>query len=142
MNPARIGTACVLLAMISSCAAAGPREQLSFWPARVELTGVITERTFPGPPEYADIKKGDKPERVWIMHLDRPTSVRPAPEDRENSEVKDARDVTVYFYDRYKDCHWERLLGKHVRVKGVLFSAINAHQRTDISIRADDISAR
>jgi hypothetical protein len=122
--------------------AAEKNQYLSFWPTKVRLTGFIEQRTFPGPPEFSDIKKGDTPEHVWIMRLDHPVSVKPAPGDHENETVEHARGATVYFYERYGARHWERLLGKHVEVTGVLFSAINAHPRTDISMRAEAIVAK
>ena len=34
--------------------------------------GTLNYRTFPGPPNYEDVKKGDKPEPAYIIKLDTP----------------------------------------------------------------------
>jgi hypothetical protein len=36
------------------------------------FTGTLSYQVFPGPPNYEDIKKGDKPERAYIVKLDQP----------------------------------------------------------------------
>jgi len=35
------------------------------------FTGTLSYQVFPGPPNYEDIKKGDRPERAYILELDR-----------------------------------------------------------------------
>jgi hypothetical protein len=34
--------------------------------------GTLSQPVFPGPPNYEDVKKGDKPERAYIIKLDAP----------------------------------------------------------------------
>jgi Domain of unknown function (DUF4431) len=36
------------------------------------FTGTLNYQLFPGPPNYEDIKRGDKPERAHILKLDQP----------------------------------------------------------------------
>jgi hypothetical protein len=36
------------------------------------FTGSLSRPVFPGPPNYEDVKKGDKPERAYIIKLDTP----------------------------------------------------------------------
>jgi hypothetical protein len=36
------------------------------------FTGSLSHPVFPGPPNYEDVKKGDKPERPYIIKLDAP----------------------------------------------------------------------
>jgi Domain of unknown function (DUF4431) len=36
------------------------------------FTGSLSRPVFPGPPNYEDVKKGDKPERAYIIKLDAP----------------------------------------------------------------------
>ncbi len=52
-----------------------PHVCLSYEPATVTLKGRITRKTFAGPPNYANVKKGDMPETYWILHLIRPICV-------------------------------------------------------------------
>lgn len=132
----------LLCVVVSSGVAAPQKQYLSFAPVKVHLRGVMKERTFPGPPDFSDITKGDIPEHVWIMRLDHRVSVKAAAGDQVNDTVEDVREVTVFFRQQYYSRHWERLLGRHVEVTGELLSAINAHQRTPISIRAEAIVPR
>jgi hypothetical protein len=37
---------------------------LSYEPAVVTLSGTLVRKTFPGPPNYKSVKKGDKPEKL------------------------------------------------------------------------------
>lgn len=112
---------------------------LSYAPEKVELIGSIRERTFPGPPEFKSISGGDTPERQWILQLDRPVSVKAAPNDEFNYTVENAREVTVIVLSRYENLPWKKLLNKRVRVTGTLRSAFNAHHHTDLSIVAEGV---
>ncbi len=38
----------------------------------LSFKGTLNYRVFPGPPNYEDIKKGDKPESAYIIKLDEP----------------------------------------------------------------------
>ena len=37
-----------------------------------EFKGTLSRPVFPGPPNFEDVKKGDKPERAYIITLDAP----------------------------------------------------------------------
>ena len=41
-------------------------------PDPLSFTGTLSYQVFPGPPNYENIKTGDKPERAYILKLDRP----------------------------------------------------------------------
>ncbi|MBI5888124.1 MAG: hypothetical protein HZB82_05355 [Deltaproteobacteria bacterium] len=56
-----------VLGLIAFTGDAQAEECLSYWPAKVRLTGTIVEKTFPGPPEFESIEKGDRPETRWIL---------------------------------------------------------------------------
>ena len=118
---------------------AGAAHYLSYAPARVELIGSLREQTFPGPPEFRSISGGDAPERQWILHLERPISVRAASSDELNYTVENAREVTLVIPSRYEHLPWKELLNKRVRVTGTLRSAFNAHHHTDLSLIAEGV---
>jgi hypothetical protein len=44
-------------------------ECLSYEPSVVTLSGTLVRKTFPGPPNYDSVKKGDKPETGWFLDL-------------------------------------------------------------------------
>src|SRR5947209_6316965 len=37
--------------------------------------GTLRQKTFPGPPNYEDVHKGDKNETLWLLKPDSPTCV-------------------------------------------------------------------
>jgi Domain of unknown function (DUF4431) len=39
-------------------------------PTSLAFEGTLTRRTFAGPPNYEDVRKGDAPERTYILKLD------------------------------------------------------------------------
>ena len=43
----------------------------------VKLQGTITLVTFPGPPNYASVKDGDRAETNWVLHVKRPVCTVP-----------------------------------------------------------------
>ncbi len=41
----------------------------------ISFEGVLTQKIFPGPPNYEDVRKGDKPEPTYILQLKKPICV-------------------------------------------------------------------
>jgi hypothetical protein len=39
------------------------------------LSGTIEYHVFPGPPNFADVQKGDRPEPTYVLRLDQPTCI-------------------------------------------------------------------
>src|SRR6516225_3431356 len=58
--------------MIGNAALAGAACVDVRQPDALSFTGTLSNQVFPGPPNYEDIKKGDKPERAYILKLDAP----------------------------------------------------------------------
>src|SRR5271169_3126831 len=48
---------------------------LSYESSVVTLNGTIIRKTFPGPPNYESVRRGDKPEVYWLIVLSRPICV-------------------------------------------------------------------
>lgn len=75
------------LAVIASCSAPclggtdGETACLAYGPSLVTLKGVLTRRTFPGPPNYESIRKGDRPETYWLIELAQPICVNADPKE-------------------------------------------------------------
>lgn len=105
---------------------------LSYEPSVVRLTGTLVRKTFPGPPNYADIHRGDKAEVYWSLILSRPVCV-----DQDNTQPdlnpahKDIRELQLVipaeFYTKYKS-----LVGQHVSISGTLFGEHTIHHRTSV----------
>jgi hypothetical protein len=109
---------------------------LSYEPTVLTLHGTLARNTYPGPPDYADIRKGDKAETYWLLNLDSPVCVS---RDEAMPDLypghKNIRRVQLVLqpgsYLRYK-----ALLGKRVVVVGTLFAAHTAHHHTDVLLTA------
>jgi len=41
----------------------------------ISFEGVLTHKIFPGPPNYEDVRKGDKPEPTYILRLKKPICI-------------------------------------------------------------------
>ena len=54
---------------------------LSYQPQVVHVKGTLTQKTYPGPPNYESVRTGDKAEKVWLIELNSAICV-----NRDNAE--------------------------------------------------------
>jgi hypothetical protein len=102
---------------------------LQFEPAEVQLSGTLTARVFPGPPNYESVAAGDRAERAFILVLASPTCVEADPTSEVNSEPQAGiREVHL----RWFEGDLAPLVGKHVVVRGQLSTATIGHDRTPV----------
>jgi hypothetical protein len=114
---------------------------LAYEPAVVRLTGTLVRKTFPGPPEYQDISRGDEPEVYWLLVLSRPACVS---EDKVHPDLNPAHDdirslqlvLTAEFYKKYK-----HLVGRRVVATGTLFGEHTIHHRTPVLLIVETLAA-
>ena len=64
----------LLLAGIASSAAAQPCHDVRRGEPAA-LTGELTHRVLPGPPNYKDVQRGDRAEPTWLLRLDAPICI-------------------------------------------------------------------
>jgi len=104
----------------------------SYEPATVGLHGKLVRETFAGPPNYDDIRKGDKAETVWLVTLDSPICINQdeAEPDR-NPSQKNVRKVELVL-NKEDGERAKALLGKRVVATGSLFGAHTGHHHTPI----------
>ena len=118
-----------------------PSGCLSYEPSAVELHGTIIRETFPGPPNYASIRGGDKPEEYWFVVLSDPICVdQDKAEPDLNPAQKDIHKIQLVFrsadiYKTQKD-----LVGKRVVAKGMLFGANTGHHHTPVLLTVSTLS--
>jgi len=123
----------------------GTRSQLepagcrSYEPAVVTLHGSLIRKTFPGPPNYSDIHKGDRAETYFLLNLDSPICLdmdKSAPDLRPSQ--KNVRTVQLILeegtYERFKP-----LLGKEVVARGSLFAAHTGHHHTPVLLTVSNL---
>jgi hypothetical protein len=111
--------------------------------ADVELTGILREEIFPGPPEWESVEKGDKPLAYWILHLDKPICVnewRPGdlidPAEKDIDRTKIVPDGIKNMYKEYR-----KLLNKRIKVTGELSHKAFGSDLTTAVIEAKKIES-
>ncbi len=128
-----------LMVVLSSLSCLAAEEAcVRYEPAVVQLLGRVCLRTFPGPPNYESIRKGDRAERQALLELDQPICVLADPKDGINS--KDERDQRLVTLVHASSTKLASYLGARVRVEGTLFHAHTAHHRTPILVEVSRIT--
>ena len=111
-------------------------------PHTVKLVGVIKNQTFPGPPNYESVAKGDEPEDYWILTLDKPIDVAEDPDypvPDENRPQLNQRELQIDLGGDYTT--YAKLLGKKVEVTDSLSQGFTVHHKTPVMIGAREIRA-
>ena len=125
----------LLLLLNSSGASAQRQECLAYEPAVVQLIGTINKQTFPGPPNYASIRKGDKPETYWVLHLPDSVCMQPSGDNDSVDAVTDFQLIlTQKQYALYR-----KFLGRRVNVSGKLSQATTGHHHTPVLMEVTGI---
>jgi hypothetical protein len=99
----------------------------------VSFEGSLTHKVFPGPPNYEDVRKGDKPEPAYILQLRKPIYVS----GDESLDPKQQIDRIQIFPESADDKPlWNalrKLAGKSVKVEGSEpFGAITGHHHAPL----------
>ncbi len=105
---------------------------LSYEPSVVKLEGTLVRKTFPGPPNYASVRKGDRPETYWLLNLGRPVCVDPDPRNADLNGPQENVSVVQLVVDPKVYRTHARLIGKRVIATGTLFGAITGHHHTPV----------
>jgi len=113
-----------------------PQSRLSY-EVPVSLNGIIKRHTFPGPPNYESVKKGDEPEQVWVLHLSSPICVSASSDGDAQSDISDLQLVLVEGQKQY--ARYRSLLGTRVEVTGKLFQAETGHHHTKVLLTVNGI---
>jgi hypothetical protein len=103
----------------------------SYEPDQVVLKGTIRRHTFPGPPNYESVAKGDRAERVWLLHLAQPICVSANSESEKETGVSDVQ-MVVEKYDK-------TLVGRKVVATGTLFHWQTGHHHTKVLLKVRSI---
>jgi hypothetical protein len=113
------------------------RRILFYEPAVSSLTGTIEIQTFPGPPNWESIAKGDEIERGWYLRLDRPIDVMPGP-DSNIANTEPEKDVRIVQIAIGNDHIWKELHdGRRCELRGPLFHRLTGHHHARVLIHAD-----
>ena len=131
--PAAIIAATILVSTNSGMGQSTPLSPcLSYEPAVVTLSGTLVRKTFPGPPNYESIKKGDNPETSWFLDLPESVCVN---EDKTKPDLN-PKQIGVHEmqlvlqpeqYQRHKG-----MVGRKVLATGTLFGEHTGHHHTPV----------
>lgn len=123
--------------------------QAFYNPEIAALEGTLTHETFPGPPEFESVKRGDRPESFWILNLKHPITVLPKNGDEAQGVYPQEPDIRKLqlIIDEEKISP-EKLgfkAGLRCRVTGVLYHQATIHHRTKVLMameKADRLGTR
>jgi hypothetical protein len=102
------------------------------------LEGRLSRHVFPGPPNYEDVRRGDRPEPGYILTLPAPICI----DDGGEFADPGLRFDRVHLYTG-NDALWPRLragVGHRVRVQGHGFPAETGHHRAPLVVDVGVIS--
>lgn len=101
----------------------------------VSLTGRLVQQTYPGPPDFESITKGDEPLVIWILQLDRGVCILSSSVSYPN--VYNAREIQLVLgsdqyarTDRYSP--YRHLLGKKIAVTGRLLPGGGKYEKPSV----------
>ena len=129
----------LFITLLSFDLAAKSNNKIYFYqPEKVTLTGKLFLKTFPGPPNYESIKRGDRPERAWYLKLDKKIDVLlnkniPAmgnDEDERNIELLQL--AISYQKKEFKGFEKKFPVGSRVKMSGTLFRMFTGHHHTRV----------
>lgn len=117
----RLLTAAALLSSAMSCSGSLAAECLRF--GVVTLTGRLVQQTYPGPPDYESVTRGDEPLIIWVLQLDRGVCVGGA--DSSYPSAYNEREIQLVLgTDQYARTNhyarYRRFLGQEITVTGRL----------------------
>ena len=130
----------LLIEILCAAASAGSLGNcVSYERAVVRLTGRIIIKVFPGPPNYASVEEGDKPEPAWILHLTKPICIKADKDDEFNVAEDKVSDIHLVL-DGNQFRQLRPLMRKGaVTLTGTLFHAFNAHHHANVLMRVRGI---
>ncbi len=143
MSPGAYSKIFALLILLSASAVcASAQECLSYEPAEVRLSGTISKQVVPGPPNYQDTRKGDKPETIWILTLNKAVCVTGNTDDV-NEPEQSVTDLQLVLQPNHF-AQLSRMRGRNTQVVslGKLFHAHTAHHRTKVLLDVKEISQK
>lgn len=123
--------------LLASGVSFSKNQELTYDPSVVQLTGTLDLQTFPGPPNYENIKSGDEIEKHFYIQLDHPIDIIPKGNhpEVENAE-KELNVKTIQLSigaDEELWMHFRKLAkNAHVKLTGKLFHRFTGHHHSRV----------
>ena len=137
-----IAGALVLLSCIGQMKAEPANKCLSLEPTVVQLTGTLISKTYPGPPNYKNIKHGDELETYWFLDL----KLRACIDFGDTSNFRGIRRkeiarVQLTFRNADAERTAEYLAGQRITLTGSLIRASTRDHRIPVLLWVTDVKA-
>jgi hypothetical protein len=132
----------LLSAWIFTTLSLASNQVVHYAPKVVTLTGIIKFKTFPGPPGYESVDRGDDEETCPYLLLNHPVDAVALPDDDKStgSETeKNLKIVQIVANEKNSNWSWSnktKYVGKPVRVTGTLFHSVTGHHHTRVLVEA------
>lgn len=112
---------------------------LSYEPQKVQLEGRLYRKSFPGPPNYTDINKGDEKEIYWLIKTTEPFCVNKS-SYVEGDELHGLSEVQLVMSSKLDFYKTKRpLLNKKIKVQGTLFPQHTGHHKTEVLLTVESL---
>ena len=128
-----------------SCSTKTPKQDavekcLNYEPEKIQLIGLLYSKSFPGPPNFEDIKKGDKEENYWLIKTTKDFCVNDT-KDNWAGKILNQSEVQLVIMPSALNLYETKksLLGKNVIVKGTLFPQMSGHHKTNVLITVESL---
>jgi hypothetical protein len=110
----------------------------------IELEGMLTQRTFYGPPGFGETPAKDAREKVYLLKLERPVTMTPI-DDPKAKTCWDAfphvREVQLFIAPGSK-MDTSRLLGKAVLATGIIRESDAPSEHTKVTMDVKTLQAK
>lgn len=113
------------------------RSCLPYGPLKVTLSGTLERKTFPGAPDFEDVKQGDQPETGYYLRL--PSAMCVAASAKTQQQAHDGVGELQLVLDQAQYAHLASEIGQTVRLTGTLLEASTGHHHAPVLLKVDAI---
>lgn len=106
-------------------------EVLKYEPSVVTLRGTLSLQDFAGPPNYEDVKQGDRLERAWVLVLSTPIKVVASPDDELFYTQENVKEIQLVC-SKQCDQQFALSVGRDATLVGTLFPAHTGHHHKGV----------
>ena len=135
----RLAVVTLVMAM-ASWSALAKADCLKYEAEGTTLTGKVSRVTFPGPPNFESVKKGDAAEVTYVLHLATPICVDANAENDFDDAEKDVTDVQLALSSEQVAAVRGALKRGTLTVTGTLFHANTGHHHTAVLMQVDSVA--
>ncbi len=130
-----------VLLMADSFYSASAQKCFEYDGPTVTLTGKLTSKVFPGPPNYESIRKGDQKETATILIVTRPICTTTKDPESHGDPERGQRAIQLVVLKHEIWPIIRRLMGKRATVSGTLFHWNTGHHHTKVLMEVAQVRA-